>query len=61
MNGMAIPTAAMMRLVAISAALARLSKNGTLAVRMMWMMSVWVSKRFHEPAGLEQGAACPRR
>jgi hypothetical protein len=27
---------------AISAGLARLSKNGTSAVRMMWMINVWV-------------------
>ena len=43
-NGRAIPTAAMIRPVAITGTLALLSKNGTLAVRMMWMISVWVSK-----------------
>jgi len=42
-NGIAMPTAAMIRLVATSAALARLWKKGTLAVRIMWMISVWVS------------------
>ncbi len=35
--------AAMMMVVVISAVLARLSRNGIFAVRMIWMMSVWVS------------------
>jgi hypothetical protein len=30
--------------VVICAGLAKLSKNGTLAVRMMWMISVWVKR-----------------
>ena len=33
-----------MMVVAMSAVLARLSRNGIFAVRMIWMMSVWVSK-----------------
>jgi hypothetical protein len=33
-----------MMVVVISAVLARLSRKGILAVRMIWMMSVWVSR-----------------
>ena len=43
-NGRAIPTAPTTMVVVMSAALARLSRNGIFAVRMMWMMSVWVSR-----------------
>jgi len=34
----------MMMVVVMSAVLARLSRNGIFAVRMIWMMSVWVSR-----------------
>jgi hypothetical protein len=37
---MAIPIAAMMMVVVMSAVLARLSRNGIFAVRMIWIMSV---------------------
>jgi len=43
-NGSAIPIAAITIVVVISAALARLSRNEILAVRMIWMMKVWVSR-----------------
>jgi hypothetical protein len=43
-KGSAMPIAQMMRLVVISAGLARLCRKGIFAVRMMWMMSVCVSR-----------------
>src|SRR5450755_1249807 len=42
--GRAIPIAAMMRVVVMSAVLAGLCKNGTFAVRIIWMIKVWVSR-----------------
>jgi len=43
-HGKAIPIAAMMRVVVMSAVLARLWNNGIVAVRIIWMIKVWVSR-----------------
>ncbi len=48
-NGNDAPTAMTTTVVAISGQLARLCKNGIRFVRMMWMISVWVSSDSTNP------------
>jgi hypothetical protein len=43
-NDRATPAMQITTEVVTSAGLAKLSENGTLAVRMMWMISIWVKR-----------------
>ena len=59
-NGSAMPIVAITSVVMMRGRLARLSKNGILAVRMMWMMSVCVSRdSTNQPVWNRPGLAQP--